>query len=184
MIHDVLCEFVPSGIYGLILHDPPEGDDGDLCRPTAYIDDHVSLRRQDVYPDADSCGHRLVDHIYVTSPGVLAGVTYGTYLYLGAPRGDTDDHTERWGEPAVATTDHADHATDHVLGSVEVGDHTLAQWTYRTGIGIALFVHLSGLRTHGDHLARTVVEGHDRGLIEDDLVVLDDDGIGCAEVHG
>jgi hypothetical protein len=71
-----------------------------------------------------------------------------------------------------------------VLGGIEVCDHALTQRTYRAGVGIALFVHLSSLRSDCDHLARAVVKGYDRGLIEDDLVVLDDDGIGSAEVHG
>ena len=92
VVHDVLRELIPCSVDGLILHDTSEGDHGDLCRTTTYIDDHVPFRSEDVYADTDSCCHRLIDHIYVTSPCVFARVTYGTYLYLCASGGDTDHH--------------------------------------------------------------------------------------------
>ena len=90
---------------------------------------------------------------------MLAGVTDGTDLHFGAAGRDADDHTQRGGEPPTAAADHTDHATDHMLGSVEVSDDPFAQGANRADVSIALLVHLAGFGAHGDHLAGAVVEG-------------------------
>ena len=85
MIHDVLRQFVASGVDGLILDDTTERDDSDLRRTTTDVHDHVAFGGEDVDAYADSCSHGLVDHVDVTATSVLAGVAYGTDLYLRAP---------------------------------------------------------------------------------------------------
>jgi hypothetical protein len=50
--------------------------------------------------------------------------------------------------------DHADHALDHLLGGLEVGDHAIAQRPHGLDVLVRLAVHLLGLAADGDDLAR------------------------------
>ena len=73
-----------------------------------------------------------------------------------------------------------DHAANHVLGSVKVGDNTVAQGTHGADTLVHLAVHLAGTLTHCNGLVGLGIEGHDRGLVDDDAVVMDDNGVGCS----
>ena len=50
--------------------------------------------------------------------------------------------------------------------------------------GTRAFVHQFGLRAEGDAFARIIVDSHDAGLVQHDLIVLIDNGVGGAEVDG
>ncbi len=72
-----------------------------------------------------------------------------------------------------------DHAANHVLGGIEVGDNTVAQRTHGADSLVGLAVHLAGAFTHGDGLAGLGVECYYRWFVDDDAVVMDDNGVGC-----
>ena len=79
---------------------------------------------------------------------------------------------------------HFDEATKHLFGCVEVSDNAIAQRTNHTNLVVRLFVHLLGHIAHGNHFFRVAVEGHNGGLIDDNLTIANDDGIGGTEVNG
>ena len=73
-----------------------------------------------------------------------------------------------------------DHAANHVLGGIEVGNHTVAQGAHGADTLVDLAVHLAGTFTHSDGLVGLGVECYDRRLVDDDAVVMDDNGVGCS----
>ena len=79
--------------------------------------------------------------------------------------------------------DHLDKTAHHLLTSREVGNHAVAQWANGTYVVVGLFIHHLGFLADRDHLASTAVKGDDRRLIDHDLVIADDDGVGSAQVH-
>ena len=82
----------------------------------------------------------------------------------------------------TAAEGHLHHAADHLLGGVEVGNHTVAKWTDSTYVGWSLTLHLLCLVTHGNHLLS--FKGDDRWCIHHNLATVDDDGVGSSEVDG
>ena len=48
---------------------------------------------------------------------------------------------------------------------------------------VGLSGHHLGTFTNGDNAIVVAVDGHDGGLVDDDLVVVDYNGVGCAKVH-
>ena len=79
---------------------------------------------------------------------------------------------------------HLDEATEHLLGGIEVGNDAIAQRTNHTNLVVRLFVHLLGHIAHSNHFFRVAVEGHNGGLIDVNLTIANDDGIGGTEVNG
>ena len=80
---------------------------------------------------------------------------------------------------------HADELADEVLSHLEVGDDTATQRTHGLDVlVVGLARHLLGAFAHGYDLACVAVDSHDGGLVDDNLVVIYDYGVGCAEVHG
>ena len=73
-----------------------------------------------------------------------------------------------------------DHAANHVLGGIKVSNHTVAQGAHGADALMDLAVHLAGAFTHGDGLVGLGVEGDDRRLVNDDAVIMDDNGVGCS----
>ena len=63
-------------------------------------------------------------------------------------------------------------------------EHALAEGTDCLDAVVLLTLHELGLASHGNELACALLEGHDRGLVDDDLVVVYDDSIGRSEVNG
>ena len=75
-----------------------------------------------------------------------------------------------------------DHAAQHQLRGVEVGDHAVLERADRLDILVGLAVHLAGLVTDRHQLAAVEVEGHDRRFVHHDLPVMDNDRIGRPQV--
>ncbi len=89
----------------------------------------------------------------------------------------------RFGREELTTRlDHPDHALDHFLGRLEIGDHTIAQRANGLDVLVGLAMHLLGLSTHGDDLPGGAVDGHDARFVHHDLVVVDDQGVRGTEV--
>ena len=119
----------------------------------------------------------------VASPGVLGGVTHGTQLDISTARGHTYHHAQRRGEQAVAAIDHLDESSDHLLAGIEVCYDSVTQRTDGLYVVVHLLIHHLGLVTDGYHLIGYAVKGHDRRLIDDNLVIRDYDGVGSAKIH-
>ena len=115
---------------------------------------------------------------------MLGGVADGADLHFRGAAGDAHDQLQVRGEKAAVTgVDLADETADHHLGGVEVRDHAVAERTDGADAGIRLLVHQLGLLAEGDALVGCIVDGDNRGLVEHDLVILENDGIGRAEVY-
>ena len=113
---------------------------------------------------------------------MLATVAHGAYLNLGRSGGDTYHHSQRWREPVVLFAYFLNHAANHLLGGVEVGNNAVAQRAYGGNALVHLAVHLAGGLAYGDGLHRLGVEGYHTRLINHNLVVVDDDGVGSSQV--
>ena len=63
--------------------------------------------------------------------------------------------------------------------SIEVGDNALSQRTHGADAGRFFALHLASFFTHGNQFAGDRVECHNRWLIYHNLIVVNDEGIGC-----
>ena len=79
---------------------------------------------------------------------------------------------------------HLDQSAHHLLAGREVGYHAVAQRTYGAYVVVCLLIHHLCLLAHGNHLVGAAVQGHHRRLVDHNLVVADDNCIGCAKIHG
>src|SRR5690606_10760327 len=105
-----------------------------------------------------------------------------TLLHLGDAAGNADHHADVGREELTARIDHLDHALDHLLGGLEIGDHPVLQGTHGLDVLMRLAMHLLRLPPDGDHLAGGAVLGHDARLVHHHLVVMDDQGVRRAQV--
>lgn len=83
-------------------------------------------------------GHRFVDHVDFAASGVLGRVAHGTYLDVGRSRRDADHHPQRGGEKAARGLDFLDHAAQHQLRGIEIGDHAVLQRPDRLDVRVGL----------------------------------------------
>ena len=171
-------EIVASHLDGVVGNDTAEGNNGDFRCATAYVNNHVALRCRHVDTYTNGSGHRLKEEVYIAAPSMLCGVAHGTQFHFCATAGHAHDHAERGREEAAALMNHLDEATKHLFGSVEVSDDTIAEGTNHANFVVCLFVHLLGHVADSNHFFRVAVEGHDGGLIDNNLTIADDDGIG------
>ena len=74
-------------------------------------------------------------------------------------------------------------AADHHFRCVEVCDNAVTERAYGFDSGVCLLMHELGFLAKCDAFSGLVVNGDDRRLVQGDLVVLEDDGIGRPEVH-
>ena len=181
---DVGGEDVAGDADGVLLDDAAEGDDGDFRRAATDIDDHVAARGFYVETDSEGCGHRFINQVDVASSGVFGGVADGADLDFGRSGRDAyDDLQVRREEALMLAVDFADKTADHHFSGLEVCDDAVPQRADSLDAGIGPFVHQLGLLSDCDAFVRMVVNGYDRRLVQGDLVVLEDDGIGRPEVH-
>ena len=78
---------------------------------------------------------------------------------------------------------HLYQSSHHLFAGREVGYDSVAQRSDSAYVCVLFFIHHLGLLAHGDHLVCSPVESHDRRLVNHNLIIRDDDGIGCTEVH-
>lgn len=184
VVEDVLGEVVAGNLDALVGDDASEGYYGDFGGAAAYVDNHVAFGGLDVKADAEGGGHGLVNHVDVASVGMFGGVADGTDFHFGGAGGDAYDHPEGGGEPVALGAGLLHEAADHELGGVEVGDYALAEWTHRADAGVALSFHQVGFLSDGDKLFGAGIEGHDRGFVDYDFIIVDDNRVCRAQVHG
>ena len=161
-----------------------ERDDGNLRRTTTDIDNHIALRGLNIDTDTDGSSHRFENQINITTIGMFGRVAYGTQLNLRRTRGNADDHAQRGREQSRTGMYHLNQSTHHLLTGREVGNYTIAQWADGTDVVVRLFIHHLCLLANGNHLVGTTVEGNNRRLVNNDLVITDNNRVGRAKVHG
>ncbi len=167
VILNVGGEDVARHVDRLRADDAAQRDAGDLRRTAADIDHHVALGSLDVQTGTQSGRHRLVDHVDLAAAGVLGRVAHGADLHVEAARG----------------LDLLDHAAQHELRSVEIGDHAVLERTDGLDVGVRLFVHAPRLVTDSHQTARMDVQRHDRRFVDHHLAVIDNQRIGRTEVN-
>ena len=183
IVHHIVVEDIAGDADRVVAHDTAERNDGDLGRATSDVNHHMTLRLQHVDADTDGCGHRLVYHADFLGAGLLGTFAHGTLFDIGDTTGDTDDHTQRRRQERTIDTRHADEFADEVLGHLEVGNHATTQRTNGLHVAVGLAIHQLGPLAYSDYLVVVAVISHDRGLVDDHLVVIYDDGIGGTQVH-
>ena len=114
---------------------------------------------------------------------MLGAVAHSAKLHLGRTRRDTDNHTERRREEAASGVNHLDKAAHHLFASSKVGNHSITEWANSADVVVSLLIHHLCLRTDSNHFVGATVEGYHRRLVNNDLVVADDNGVGSAKVH-
>ena len=75
-----------------------------------------------------------------------------------------------------------DKTADHHLGSVEVRNHAVFQRTDGLDARVGTLVHQLGFLAQGDAGTGLVIDGHDARLVQYNLVVLENHGIGRSKV--
>src|SRR5574344_2706244 len=76
------CENIACNTDTLLADYTAERDNGNLSCTSSYIYHHVSAWSFNIEPDSESCCHRLVNNVHVSSAGMFRGVTYGSYFNL------------------------------------------------------------------------------------------------------
>ena len=76
-----------------------------------------------------------------------------------------------------------DEVLDHLLGVIEVRDHTVAQRTQRHNVGRRPTEHAARFGADGQYLPGSLAHGDDRRFVEDDATPADvHERVGGAEV--
>ena len=78
---------------------------------------------------------------------------------------------------------HFNQATHHLLTGCEVSNNTIAQRTNGSDAVVRLFIHHFCLSPHGNHLVGATVKGNNGRFINHNLIITDNDCIGCTKVH-
>ncbi len=134
--------------------------------------------------DVQRGGHGFLDEEDLLCAGLFGRILHRPLLHLGDAGGDADDHHQAGAEEAVVGLQHLDEAADHALGRLEIGDHPVLERPDGAQVLVGLAVHLHGLLAHGNDRARAAVDRHDGRFVHHHLIVVDDQGVGGAEIDG
>ena len=179
---DRLVQLVAGDAQGLGDDDATQRDDGHLAGAAADVDDHVAGGFGYRQAGADRRRHGLFDHLRPARPGRVGGLFDGPFLDTGDPGGHAD-HDPR--VAPLAGIGLADEVAQHLLGDLEVGDHTVLERADGADRAGRAAEHALGLGTDGVDLAGAVVDGDDGRLGEHDAAAADiDEGVGGAQVDG
>ena len=161
-------------------HDAAQGDDRDLGRAAADVDDHAAGGLLDREIGADRGGHRLVDQHRPPGARRLGRLADRALLHLRDPARHAEDDARRRHAPAERLLDEV---VQHRLGHLEVRDHAVAKRPDRPDRGGRAADHLLRVGADRVDVAGRVVDRDDGRLEEDDPLAADeDDGVGGAEV--
>ena len=185
VVLNVIGQLVPSRLDALLHHDTAQGDHGDFRRTASDIHHHVALRGLHVQADTEGGRHRLENKVDIASSRVLRGITDRTDFHFRTAGRDAHHHFQAGGEQALVLAVHLfDETADHHLGRVEVRDHAVFQRTDGLDARVGPLMHQFGLLAQGNAGTGLVIDGHDTRLVQYDLVVLEDDGVGRSKVNG
>ena len=176
-------QIVTGNTYGIVADNAAQRNHCNLGRPAAYVYNHIPFGGFDVNSNADGSGHWLKNEVNIASIGVLCRVADGAKLYFCRARGDANDHAQRVREEMTTRVYHLNQPAHHLLAGREVGNNTVAQRSDGAYIVMRLLIHHLGLLANGNHLAGVTVEGYNRRLVNNYLVIADDNSVGGSQVH-
>ena len=78
---------------------------------------------------------------------------------------------------------HLNKTTHHLLACREVGNHTITQRANGTNVLVSLLIHHLRLITNCNHLVGTAIQSNNRWLVNHNLIIANDNGIGGTKVH-
>ena len=180
----VVRQIVTGYPYRIVRHDTTQRNNGNFGRTTTDIHNHISLGSLNVKSYTYRGSHRLINHIYISSSGMLRRVAHRTNFNLGTSRRNTYYHTQRRREPMTFGANHLYHTSNHLLGSIEVGYHTVSQRSDRAYIFMGFTMHQTSFFTDRQQLVRTFIQRNHRRFVHHDFIVVDNHRIGCAQVYG
>src|SRR5947207_1024831 len=147
---DRLIELVAADPERSRHDDPAEGNDGDLTRPAADVDDHVAGRSADRDVGPDRGRERFLDEEGLLGPGLERGVANGPLLDARDAGRDADHHLGP-ADPDPPLRRLADEELEHRFGDDVVGNDAVL---HRPDCGDVV-------RRAADHLAGLVADRDD-----------------------
>jgi hypothetical protein len=162
---------------------PAEGDDGDIGRAAADVDNHVAGWLGNRQPGADRRGHGLLHEMHFAGLGAVRGILDGALFHLRDLGRHADDDPRA--HPHVSVVRLLDEVREHLLGDVEVGDDAFAQRLDGDDVARRAAEHFLRAGANGFDLAGDLVDRHHRGLVDHDAAALGvDTRIGRAQIDG
>src|SRR4029077_14169978 len=152
--------------------DPTERGDRNLGGAASYVDHHRSRSGLHRQSGADRRRHRLLDEMRLARAGHGGGVRDRSLLNLRDAGRDTD-HDTRVADVPRAVVGTRDEVPDHLLGMIEVRDHTIAQWTYSHDVRRCPPQHPPRLGADAEHLTGAGADRDHRWLVDDDAAAAD-----------
>src|SRR2546426_2811033 len=183
VLDDVLVHAVARDAHRSRVDDPGHRDHRDVRRPPADVHDHVARRLSDWKTRPDRRGHRLLDEVDLGSLRPVRAVLDRALLDLGDIGGNADDDARPYAQGAVVRL--LDEVIEHLLRVLEVGDDAVLHRPDGADVRRCAAQHL--LRPLADRLdaSRSLIDGDDRGLAQDDPLALRvDQRGGGSEVDG
>src|SRR6185369_11938144 len=142
---DRFIHLVPADAHGSRVSEAAKRQDRDLGRPAADIDDHRPDRLGHRHVGADRSRHRLFDQVNRTRPSVRGGVADRAALdRCRAARHANYDLREAPGAH-LSAVHLVDEVFDHLLGDVDVRDHSVAERPDRFDLVWGLAHHQLGV---------------------------------------
>src|SRR5436190_396155 len=181
-LHDRHVELVATGADRRVADDARERDDGDLRRAAADVDHHVARRRLDRQTDTDRRRHRLGHHEHFLRAGAEGRVAHRTLFHLGDAAGHAHDDARLHLEDVIVD-DELQEVAQHLLGHVEVGDHSVLHRPDGDDALRCATEHALRLEPDPLDLLALPIDRNDRRLVQDDALTLDvDQSVRGAEV--
>ena len=151
-------------------HDAAQGDDGHLGGAAADVDDHRACRFGDGQIGAHRRSHRLFDKVRLAGTRLDGGLEDGALLDGRGAAGNADDNA-RLGLPRVlADRRLVDERREHGLRHVVVGDDAVFE-RMLGGERLGRVVdHVLRLVADGENAMGALLDGDDRGLVDDDAL--------------
>ena len=160
------------------------GNHGDVGRPAADVDHHVSARLGDGQTRANRGHYRLVDEMHFAGLRPVGGIHDGALFHLRNLGGHADDDARMHHALAVIVRLH-DEVVQHLLGVAEVGDDAVLHRLDGDDVARRAPEHLLGLLANRHDFIGIRVDRDDGGLVDDDaLAVRKDKRVGRPEIDG
>ena len=103
---------------------------------------------------------------------------------LGTAGRNAYDKLEARGEEGPSLAVHLlDESPYHHFSRIEVGDHAVLERTDCLDSRIFSFMHQLGLVSKCDAFPAAALDCHDAWLVKYYLIILEDDGVGSAQIH-
>ena len=183
VLHDVGRKVVSGNTDRLVGNNTAQRNNRNFGSTPTYIHNHVTLGRFHIDTDTDCRSHRFVNHVYIATSGMLGRVAYSTQFHFGTARRNTNHHPQRRRKPTAFGVYHLNHAANHLLGRIEVGNHPVAKRTDGPDVLVGLTMHLTCLFPYSQHLVGTAVQGNHRRFVHHNLTIADNNRVGRSKVH-